>query len=111
METANQSLVFVVNGQRFELSQVDPSTTLLEFLRSQTSFTSVKLSCGEGCFFFASSLSLTSPFISEEVYHRIAVIVWSLGKKWITLFLVSCFQMNDLLFDFTFLMREISYYA
>ncbi|KAK6235333.1 hypothetical protein SCA6_010670 [Theobroma cacao] len=43
-----QSLVFAVNGQRFELSEVDPSTTLLEFLRSQTSFKSVKLGCGEG---------------------------------------------------------------
>ncbi|KAF8113609.1 hypothetical protein N665_0047s0017 [Sinapis alba] len=44
------SLVFAINGQRFELglSSVDPSTTLLEFLRYQTPFKSVKLSCGEG---------------------------------------------------------------
>ncbi|TQD85526.1 hypothetical protein C1H46_028938 [Malus baccata] len=42
------SLVFAVNGERFELSTVDPSTTLLHFLRSQTRFESVKLSCGEG---------------------------------------------------------------
>ena len=51
-ETRKQSLVFAVNGQRFELSDVDPSTTLLEFLRSQTPFKSVKLGCGEGLFFF-----------------------------------------------------------
>ncbi|XVF47063.1 hypothetical protein PTKIN_Ptkin03bG0078900 [Pterospermum kingtungense] len=43
-----KSLVFAVNGKRFELSEVDPSTTLLEFLRSQTPFNGVKLSCGEG---------------------------------------------------------------
>ncbi|XVF05023.1 hypothetical protein REPUB_Repub05bG0135500 [Reevesia pubescens] len=43
-----QSLVFAVNGERFELSVIDPSTTLLEFLRSQTSFKGVKLGCGEG---------------------------------------------------------------
>ncbi|GLT38977.1 hypothetical protein SLA2020_131890 [Shorea laevis] len=43
-----QRLVFAVNGQRFELSDVDPSTTLLEFLRLETPFKSVKLSCGEG---------------------------------------------------------------
>ncbi|MED6168315.1 aryl-alcohol oxidase 3 [Stylosanthes scabra] len=43
-----KSLVFAVNGERFDLSKVDPSTTLLEFLRSQTTFKSVKLSCGEG---------------------------------------------------------------
>lgn len=48
-ETRN-SLVFAVNGERFELSSVDPSTTVLEFLRSQTRFKSVKLSCGEGWF-------------------------------------------------------------
>ncbi|XP_065638429.1 abscisic-aldehyde oxidase isoform X2 [Quercus suber] len=46
-ETRN-NLVFAVNGERFELSTVDPSTTLLEFLRSRTRFKSVKLSCGEG---------------------------------------------------------------
>ncbi|XVE59719.1 hypothetical protein DITRI_Ditri05aG0068900 [Diplodiscus trichospermus] len=45
---SSSSLVFAVNGQRFELSNVDPSTTLLEFLRSQTPFKSVKLGCGEG---------------------------------------------------------------
>ncbi|GLT81893.1 hypothetical protein SLE2022_003210 [Rubroshorea leprosula] len=43
-----QRLVFAVNGQRFELSDVDPSTTLLEFLRLETPFKSAKLSCGEG---------------------------------------------------------------
>ncbi|KAL1348049.1 hypothetical protein HN51_024045 [Arachis hypogaea] len=42
------SLVFAINGERFEFSKVDPSTTLLEFLRSQTTFKSVKLGCGEG---------------------------------------------------------------
>ncbi|KAL0435242.1 UNVERIFIED_CONTAM: Aldehyde oxidase 4 [Sesamum radiatum] len=41
-------LVFKVNGERFEVPDVDPSTTLLEFLRSKTRFKSVKLGCGEG---------------------------------------------------------------
>ncbi|KAH7541874.1 hypothetical protein FEM48_Zijuj02G0013700 [Ziziphus jujuba var. spinosa] len=50
METERKAgaLVFAVNGERFELPTVDPSTTLLEFLRSRTPFKSVKLSCGEG---------------------------------------------------------------
>ncbi|XVF05026.1 hypothetical protein REPUB_Repub05bG0135800 [Reevesia pubescens] len=45
-----KSLVFAVNGKKFELSHhdLDLSTTLLEFLRSQTPFKSVKLGCGEG---------------------------------------------------------------
>ncbi|MCD7449395.1 aryl-alcohol oxidase 2 [Datura stramonium] len=42
------SLVFAVNGERFELSCIDPSTTLLHFLRSETCFKSPKLGCGEG---------------------------------------------------------------
>ncbi|KAL0419431.1 UNVERIFIED_CONTAM: Abscisic-aldehyde oxidase [Sesamum radiatum] len=40
-------LVFKVNGERFEVPAIDPSTTLLEFLRSKTRFKSVKLGCGE----------------------------------------------------------------
>ncbi|EEF46503.1 aldehyde oxidase, putative [Ricinus communis] len=40
-------LVFAINGVRFELSSVHPSTTLLHFLRTDTAFKSVKLSCGE----------------------------------------------------------------
>ncbi|XVF69318.1 hypothetical protein PTKIN_Ptkin11bG0071200 [Pterospermum kingtungense] len=47
-EARNQSLVFAVNGKRFELWDIHPSITLLEFLRSQTPFKSVKLGCGEG---------------------------------------------------------------
>ncbi|CAJ2653767.1 unnamed protein product [Trifolium pratense] len=42
------SLIFAINGDKFELSKIDPSTTLLEFLRTQTRFKSVKLGCGEG---------------------------------------------------------------
>jgi abscisic-aldehyde oxidase len=44
------SLIFAINGDKFELSNIDPSTTLLEFLRTQTRFKSVKLGCGEGIF-------------------------------------------------------------
>ncbi|CAN1251655.1 Indole-3-acetaldehyde oxidase [Linum perenne] len=44
----SSKLVFAINGSRFELSDVDPSSTLLEFLRIHTPFKSVKLGCGEG---------------------------------------------------------------
>ncbi|KAJ6671693.1 XANTHINE DEHYDROGENASE [Salix viminalis] len=47
-ETSTGSLVFAINGLRFEVSSVSPSTTLLEFLRAQTPFKSPKLGCGEG---------------------------------------------------------------
>lgn len=47
---SKSSLVFAVNGERFELelSSIDPSTTLVDFLRNKTPFKSVKLGCGEG---------------------------------------------------------------
>lgn len=47
---AGDDLVFSVNGEKFEVLSVDPWTTLLEFLRSNTLFKSVKLSCGEGTY-------------------------------------------------------------
>ncbi|CAK8538530.1 unnamed protein product [Lathyrus sativus] len=48
MSENQTSLTFCVNGEKFELSNIDPSITLLEFLRTQTRFKSVKLGCGEG---------------------------------------------------------------
>ncbi|KAK1272258.1 Indole-3-acetaldehyde oxidase [Acorus gramineus] len=47
-ENTKRKLVFAINGRRFKLSKVDPSTTLLEFLRSETPFRGAKLGCGEG---------------------------------------------------------------
>ncbi|KAL2510966.1 Benzaldehyde dehydrogenase (NAD(+)) [Abeliophyllum distichum] len=48
MEGKQECLVFAVNGERFEVPNVDPTTTLLQFLRSHTRFKSVKLGCGDG---------------------------------------------------------------
>ncbi|KAG8371084.1 hypothetical protein BUALT_Bualt13G0050100 [Buddleja alternifolia] len=44
----NDSLVFEINKERFEGPEIDPSTTLLEFLRTRTRFRAPKLGCGEG---------------------------------------------------------------
>ncbi|XP_010417869.1 PREDICTED: abscisic-aldehyde oxidase-like isoform X3 [Camelina sativa] len=41
-------LEFAVNGERFKVDSIDPSTTVLDFLRFNTPFKSVKLGCGEG---------------------------------------------------------------
>lgn len=48
-----KDLEFAVNGERFKVNSVDPSTTLLDFLRLHTPFKSVKLCCGEGKLFFS----------------------------------------------------------
>ncbi|KAL6636782.1 hypothetical protein ACP70R_024354 [Stipagrostis hirtigluma subsp. patula] len=42
------AVVVAVNGKRYEAAGVDPSTTLLEFLRTQTPVRGPKLGCGEG---------------------------------------------------------------
>ena len=46
--SSSSNLVFAINNKRFEIRHVDPSITLLQFLRCHTSFKSAKLSCGEG---------------------------------------------------------------
>uniref|UniRef100_A0A0E0LJC9 aldehyde oxidase n=1 Tax=Oryza punctata TaxID=4537 RepID=A0A0E0LJC9_ORYPU len=45
-----ERVVFALNGERQEVSaaDVDPSTTLLEFIRTRTPFKGPKLGCGEG---------------------------------------------------------------
>ncbi|GJM96864.1 hypothetical protein PR202_ga13736 [Eleusine coracana subsp. coracana] len=48
MAAAAATVVLAVNGQRYEAAGVDPSTTLLEFLRTQTPVRGPKLGCGEG---------------------------------------------------------------
>ncbi|XP_020525175.1 indole-3-acetaldehyde oxidase isoform X2 [Amborella trichopoda] len=43
-----QRLVFAVNGEKKEVFNIHPSTTLLEFLRTETPYKGAKLGCGEG---------------------------------------------------------------
>lgn len=43
-----EKLVFALNGERYEVSDVDPSMPLLEFIRTRTRFKGPKLGCGEG---------------------------------------------------------------
>lgn len=45
-----ERVVFALNGERQEVAaaDVDPSTTLLEFIRTRTPFRGPKLGCGEG---------------------------------------------------------------
>uniref|UniRef100_A0A453M0T9 Uncharacterized protein n=1 Tax=Aegilops tauschii subsp. strangulata TaxID=200361 RepID=A0A453M0T9_AEGTS len=45
---AGDRVVLAVNGARHEAAGVDPSMTLLEFLRTRTPVRGPKLGCGEG---------------------------------------------------------------
>lgn len=42
------NLVFALNGERVELQGVDPSGTLIEYLRLHSKYKGTKLACGEG---------------------------------------------------------------
>lgn len=44
----SRPLVFAVNGARVEVSEPDPSLTLLTYLRTRTPFRGTKRGCGEG---------------------------------------------------------------
>lgn len=44
----HRPLVFALNGERVELHNVDPATTLLSYIRSETRFKGPKRGCGEG---------------------------------------------------------------
>ncbi|XP_062212643.1 indole-3-acetaldehyde oxidase [Phragmites australis] len=47
-KAAAETVVLAVNGKRYEAAGAHPSTTLLEFLRTQTPVRGPKLGCGEG---------------------------------------------------------------
>ena len=47
-DDAARPLVFAVNGSRVELSEVDPSLTLLTYLRTRTALRGTKRGCSEG---------------------------------------------------------------
>ncbi|KAF6144806.1 hypothetical protein GIB67_038905 [Kingdonia uniflora] len=67
MEEGRNNLVFAINGVRFEVSKIDPSTTLLEFIRTQTRYKGTKPSCGEGSFAIVQNLfGLLFGSISKE---------------------------------------------
>ncbi|KAK6926596.1 Aldehyde oxidase/xanthine dehydrogenase, first molybdopterin binding domain, partial [Dillenia turbinata] len=82
------SLVFAVNGERFEVSSIDPSTTVLEFLRTRTRFKSVKLGCGEGgcgaCVVLVSKYDLTRDHVEDFTVSSCLTLLCSINGCSIT---------------------------
>ncbi|KAA8544403.1 hypothetical protein F0562_022415 [Nyssa sinensis] len=79
--TKRNGLLFAVNRERFELSTFDPSTTMLEFLRSHTRFKSVKLSCGEGgCGACVVLLSKYDPVLEQVEHFTVSSCLTLLGS-------------------------------
>ncbi|KAM0951909.1 putative oxidoreductase [Dioscorea sansibarensis] len=66
MVKSGRNVVFAINGARFELSDVDPSTTLLEFLRTATRLKGAQLGCGEGaCVVLLSTYDLSCGRVNQ----------------------------------------------
>ncbi|RLM85302.1 hypothetical protein C2845_PM04G07790 [Panicum miliaceum] len=55
MAAAVERLVFALNGRRYEVAagDVDPSTRLVEFVRTRTPFKGTKIGCGEAATVYA----------------------------------------------------------
>ncbi|CAA7015316.1 unnamed protein product [Microthlaspi erraticum] len=83
-----EDLVFGVNGEKFEVLSVDPSTTLLEFLRSNTRFKCLKLSCGEGgcgaCIVILSRYDPVSDQVEEYSINSCLTLLCSINGCSIT---------------------------
>ncbi|KAG2545361.1 hypothetical protein PVAP13_9KG426185 [Panicum virgatum] len=70
---APPAVVLAVNGERYEAAGVDPSTTLLEFLRTRTPVRGPKLGCGEGgCGACVVLVSKYDPLTTSEAEKAIS---------------------------------------
>ncbi|KAL4181525.1 hypothetical protein AMTRI_Chr12g237770 [Amborella trichopoda] len=83
-----QKLVFGVNGEKIELSNIDPATTLLEFLRTRTPYKGAKLGCGEGgcgaCVVLISKYDPTTKDIEEFTVSSCLTLLCSLNHCSVT---------------------------
>ncbi|KAJ4903083.1 Abscisic-aldehyde oxidase [Raphanus sativus] len=83
-----KDLEFAVNGERFKVNSVDPCTTLLDFLRLNTPFKSVKLACGEGgcgaCLVILSKYDPDSDQVKEHSINSCLTLLCSVNGCSIT---------------------------
>ncbi|XP_066389467.1 indole-3-acetaldehyde oxidase-like isoform X3 [Miscanthus floridulus] len=88
--SASAAVVFAVNGERVELREgdVDPGTTLLEFLRTRTRFTGPKFGCGEGgcgaCVVLLSAYDAASGAVSHAAVSSCLTLVHGLHHRAVT---------------------------
>lgn len=88
--SASAAAVLAVNGERVELREgdVNPGTTLLEFLRTRTRFTGPKLGCGEGgcgaCVVLLSAYDAASGAVSHAAASSCLTLVHGLHHRAVT---------------------------
>ncbi|RLN16946.1 indole-3-acetaldehyde oxidase [Panicum miliaceum] len=87
-EAAPAAAVLAVNGERYEAAGVDPSTTLLEFLRTRTPVRGPKLGCGEGgcgaCVVLASKYDPATDEVTESSVSSCLTLLHSVDRCSVT---------------------------
>jgi len=85
---APPAVVLAVNGERYEAAGVDPSTTLLEFLRTRTPVRGPKLGCGEGgcgaCVVLVSKYDPATDEVSESSVSSCLTLLHSVDRCSVT---------------------------
>ncbi|CAL5089858.1 unnamed protein product [Urochloa decumbens] len=82
---AVERLVFAVNRRRYEVAaaDVDPSTRLLEFIRTRTPFKGTKLGCGEGgcgaCVVLIAKYNPTTDEVTEFTASSCLTLLYSIN--------------------------------
>ncbi|KAJ3669997.1 hypothetical protein LUZ60_010321 [Juncus effusus] len=83
-----ERLVFALNGERHEISGLDPSMTLLEFIRTRTRFRGPKLGCGEGgcgaCVVLLSRYDPVEDQVNESSANSCLVLLGSINHCSVT---------------------------
>ncbi|XP_048550148.1 probable aldehyde oxidase 3, partial [Triticum urartu] len=86
--SAGERVVLAVNGARHEAAGVDPSMTLLEFLRTRTPVRGPKLGCGEGgcgaCVVLISKYNPATDEVTEHSASSCLTLVGSLHTSSVT---------------------------
>ncbi|PAN44635.1 hypothetical protein PAHAL_9G057900 [Panicum hallii] len=87
-EAAPAAAVLAVNGERYEAAGVDPSTTLLEFLRTRTPVRGPKLGCGEGgcgaCVVLVSKYDPATDEVTESSVSSCLTLLHSVDRCSVT---------------------------
>jgi len=73
---SSSTVVLAVNGKRYEAAGVDPSTSLLEFLRTQMPVRGPKLGCGEG-----TLRQIRAPLLSFRLSYVSFWASWQLPSR------------------------------
>ncbi|CAN6203595.1 unnamed protein product [Urochloa humidicola] len=80
-----EKLVLALNGRRYEVAaaELEPSTTLLEFIRTRTPFRGPKLGCGEGgcgaCVVHIAKYNPTTDEVTEFSASSCLTLIYSLN--------------------------------